>query len=290
MNIITWNTQWCCGMDGLVSPKRLIEHARSMADFDVLCLQEIADNYPHLQGQAGLNQAAQIAALLPDFQVFFGAAVHRFTPDGQAQRFGNLIATRLPPLQVQHHALPYPADPHVASMPRLCTSVIVQAPGLGVVRIMTTHLEYYSHLQRSAQVEALRALLHQSALQALQPPQASAEHAGTPFAPCQPAAHAVLCGDFNLSPTEAEYACIQAPIDGIEERWEDAWTIRHGQQAHAPTFRLFDRRYTPEPISCDFFFVSQSLRAHVRDICVDTQTQVSDHQPVLLTLSARSPH
>lgn len=285
MNIITWNTQWCCGMDGLVSPQRLIEHARSMADFDVLCLQEVADNYPHLQGQSGLNQAAQIAALLPGFEVFFGAAVHSFTPDGQAQRFGNLIATRLPPLQVQHHALPYPADPGVASMPRMCTSVSVHTPNLGAVTIMTTHLEYYSHMQRSAQIEALRALLQQSTMQAQQPPLDSAEHAGTPFASVQPAAHAVLCGDFNLSPTEDEYTRLQTAPDGSDEHWHDAWPLCHGQQAHTPTFRLFDRRYGPEAVSCDFFFVSQSLRSHVQSIRVDTQTQVSDHQPVLLTLA-----
>jgi endonuclease/exonuclease/phosphatase family metal-dependent hydrolase len=53
MNILTWNVQWCCGMDGLVSVERIVRHALQMGEqaggLDVLCLQEIAVNYPDLQ-------------------------------------------------------------------------------------------------------------------------------------------------------------------------------------------------------------------------------------------------
>jgi endonuclease/exonuclease/phosphatase family metal-dependent hydrolase len=38
MKLVTWNTQWCCGLDGLVSPGRIVQDARRLADFDVLCL------------------------------------------------------------------------------------------------------------------------------------------------------------------------------------------------------------------------------------------------------------
>ncbi|HEY1231476.1 MAG TPA: endonuclease, partial [Ramlibacter sp.] len=46
MRLLTWNTQWCCGLDGEVSPLRIVRVARELLDFDVLCLQEIAVNYP----------------------------------------------------------------------------------------------------------------------------------------------------------------------------------------------------------------------------------------------------
>ncbi|MGE5088336.1 MAG: endonuclease/exonuclease/phosphatase family protein, partial [Candidatus Levyibacteriota bacterium] len=46
MKLITWNVQWCRGVDGRVDPARIVAEARRFADFDVLCLQEIADNYP----------------------------------------------------------------------------------------------------------------------------------------------------------------------------------------------------------------------------------------------------
>jgi len=46
MKLITWNVQWCRGVDGRVDPARIVRHAKAIADFDVLCLQEIANNYP----------------------------------------------------------------------------------------------------------------------------------------------------------------------------------------------------------------------------------------------------
>ena len=55
MILITWNVQWCRGVDGRVDPARIVAEAKALADFDVLCLQEIADNFPHprLPGSAG---------------------------------------------------------------------------------------------------------------------------------------------------------------------------------------------------------------------------------------------
>ena len=67
MQLVTWNTQWCCGLDGVVSPQRIVEHARALADFDVLCLQEIAVHYPALAGNAGHDQVAQLRDLLPGY-------------------------------------------------------------------------------------------------------------------------------------------------------------------------------------------------------------------------------
>jgi hypothetical protein len=143
MELITWNTQWCRGIDGRVSPQRIVERARDLADFDVLCLQEIAQGFDGLPGHPG-DQPAEIAALLPGFRVFFGAAVDDLVADGTRQRFGNLVATRLPVAHVQHHPLPWPADPGADTMPRMCTVVTLHDPVLGALRVMTTHLEYCS--------------------------------------------------------------------------------------------------------------------------------------------------
>ena len=69
MKLITWNVQWCCGVDGKVDPARIVTEAKRQADFDVLCLQEIADNYPHprLAGSAGEDQFALLSTLLPGY-------------------------------------------------------------------------------------------------------------------------------------------------------------------------------------------------------------------------------
>lgn len=287
MQILTWNTQWCCGLDGRVDVARIVDGARALGPFDVLCLQEVAVNYPGLRGGAG-DQVAELQALLPGWQLFFGAAVDEFTAQGR-QRFGNLIATCLPVGQVQHLPLPWPADASVSSMPRMCTVVTVLDPQLGWVRVMSTHLEYYSKVQRMAQARALRALHRDACTRAAAGMPAGA--AGSPFQAKPHTLHAVLCGDFNLEAHEPEYTTLATPWAVGEEgalqagRWWDSWDVLHPGQPQPPTFKLYDRTYGPHPVACDFVWVSDSLRPHVRTWSSDSQTQASDHQPVLLGLA-----
>lgn len=276
MRLVTWNTQWCCGLDGEVSPQRIVDVARELADFDVLCLQEIAVNYPGLRGNAGHDQPELVADLLRGYDIVFGASVDEWDAQGVRSQFGNLIATRLPILQVRQHALPYPADPGVESIPRLCTAVTVRDPVLGPVRVMTTHLEFYSRRQRLAQAQALRELHQEACAQAAGPPRPLDD--GSAFGPKPHTAQAVLCGDFNLAPDTPEYGEITRP--GDQGRWWDSWRLLHGNAPHPPTFQLFEHSYLPAPVAFDFVFVSDALKDKVRSIAVDGSTQASDHQPV----------
>ena len=282
MNLITWNVQWFCGLDGAVSVERVVAEARAMADFDVLCLQEVAVNYPRLEGNAGFDQVARLRELLPGFEVCFGAAVEELGRDGQRQRFGNLVASRLPVAQVCHHALPYPADAGVRSMPRMCSSATLLT-ALGPVRVMTTHLEFYSTRQRAAQAQALVDLHAQACAHAARPP--LDDQSGQPFQSKPHSASAILCGDFNFETHDAEYPAVQAPPAPGVTRLNDAWRLAHGTAPHAPTFRLHDRRYGPLPIACDFVFVSDDLAPRVRRIEVNGASRASDHQPVWLELA-----
>ena len=288
MKLITWNVQWFCALDDVVSVERVVAEAHAMADFDVLCLQEVAVNYPRLEGNAGFDQVARLGELLPGFEVCFGAAVDemgRLGPRQQdvdkRQRFGNLVATRLPVTQVQHYPLPYPADTGVRSMPRMCTSVTVLAPW-GPVRVMTTHLEFYSPRQRMAQAQALVDIHAQACEQAAHPP--LDDETGGPFQNKVHTQDALLCGDFNLETSNAEYQVIQAAQGPDVTRLTDAWALVHGATVHAPTFRLHDQRYGPVPIACDFVFVSETLNGRVKRVEVNAQTKASDHQPVLIEL------
>jgi endonuclease/exonuclease/phosphatase family metal-dependent hydrolase len=282
MRLITWNVQWFCGLDDVVSVERIVDEARAMADFDVLCLQEVAVNYPRLTGNAGFDQVARLRALLPGFEVDFGAAVEELGRGGERQRFGNLVASRLPVAQVQHHALPWPADRGVRSMPRMCTSATLLS-ALGPVRVMTTHLEFYSTRQRAAQAQALRDLHAEACTQAESPP--LDDESGQPFQNKVHTRSALLCGDFNLETTNAEYEVIQSEPGAGATRLTDAWRCAHGARPHDPTFRLFDRRYGPVPICCDFVFVSEDLASRVSRIEVNLQSRASDHQPVLIELA-----
>lgn len=292
MQLVTWNVQWCCGLDGVVSAERMLDTVQAMGSADVLCLQEIAVNYPQLAGQPG-DQLAQLQALLPGWQLLYGPAVNEWTASGH-QQFGNLVATRLPVLQVQHYPLPYPADANVRSMPRMCTVVTVQDPQLGPVRVMNAHLEYHSQRQRLAQARFLRRLHFEALSHTYSAPQFAQD--GSPYQSKPHTEHAVLCGDFNFDSTQPEYSALRAKAEAMEcleagwpervvgARWHDAWRVLHPQQAQPPSFQLFDRQFAPEPVACDLVWVSDSLRSQVHGWEIDGQTQASDHQPLRVVI------
>jgi len=248
----------------------------------VLCLQEVADNYPGLAGlPAGVDQFAELARLLPDFHAVDGVAVERWTPGIGRQRFGNMVFCKPAPLQVLRHPLPRPPDAHHHSMPRMALEVVLDAPG-GPLRIMTTHLEYYAAVQRAAQVDALRHLQEAAASHVF--PGAPGKEA-SPFEPRPRGPRAVLTGDFNCDASDPLIARLQAPLAGAP-RWVDAWTCAHPGEPHAKTLGLYDdAQWHGQAFSFDFCFVTEDLAPAVRRLEVDPLTQASDHQPVLLELA-----
>jgi endonuclease/exonuclease/phosphatase family metal-dependent hydrolase len=303
MKIVTYNVQWFKGLDNVVDIARVINVARDMADFDALCMQEVAVNYATLTGTVHPNQPAIVKQLLPGFEVFFSPAIDELSPCGtMRQQFGNLIATRLPVRQVQHTPLPYP-NPPVAqptpSMQRIALTCTVQAPW-GPVRLITSHLEYYNQVMRHAQTRALRDLHLQGCALAAQP---SKTEQGTPYQPKPLTTDTVICGDFNFEPDSEEYATMIQTGEGqagakqtggaqtgavqTETKCHlvNSFDVLHPGKPYPSTFRIFDRTYGPEPVGCDFFFVSNSLTHRVKGFAVNQVTQASDHQPVLLELA-----
>ena len=118
MKLITWNIQWGLGIDGRVDLSRIIATARAMADFDVLCVQEVADNFPGLEGNDDADQFEQLARLLPGYERIEAYNVDVPAVDGRRARFGNAIYSRLPVLAARRHALPWPPEPGKTTMPR----------------------------------------------------------------------------------------------------------------------------------------------------------------------------
>jgi endonuclease/exonuclease/phosphatase family metal-dependent hydrolase len=254
-----------------------------MADFDVLNLQEVADNFPALEGNDDADQFAQLAALLPGCTAIAGHGVDVDGP-GRRRRFGNLIITRLPVISVRRHALPWPADPGRESMPRVAIEATLRLP-LGPVRVTTTHLEYYSPVQRAAQAARLRELHDEACDRAARPGFATAGRG--PFDLTAQTASAILTADFNFPPENPAYDDIQKPLASGGPAYRDAWALVNGRRTHEPTFCVHDHRYAKAPYCCDFVFVSEDLAARVRGIRVDLDTRVSDHQPVLLDFDDR---
>lgn len=280
LRIASWNVQWCRGVDGVVDPVRIAVRLKELGHFDVVCLQEVASGFGDLPGSAGEDQVALLAEHLPGLDVVYGAAVDLDDGEGGRARFGNALFSHYPVLQIFRHLLPWPADPAVPSMQRMALEAVLDTP-TGPLRVISTHLEYYSARQRAAQVEALRALHIQAcghAAQALRP-------AGEgPFRPLPYPRSLVLAGDFNCAPQAPEAQRLLEAFPGEVPALADAWTVAHPGVPHPPTAGVHMDNL---PTSClDRILVSADLVPRVAGLRVDAQTQASDHQPVLLELRA----
>ncbi len=280
MKLITWNIQSCKGCDGRIDARRIVEHARALADFDVLCLQEVSDGFPPLDG--GVDQFAQLAALLPAFSAIPGIALDMQAPDGRRARFGNLVLSRLPVAHALRHALPQPLDAAARSMPRMMLEATLLTDA-GPLRVMTTHLEYHSGTQRAAQADAILHAHANACDQARRPAPAappSSPYGGTPHT-----ASAILTGDFNFASDDPLHAALQQPHGPHVPRFADAWQRRYPGTAQPHTVGLYDHAQWPDSFACDFVYVTEDLVQRIDRIEIDTVTQASDHQPMLVILN-----
>lgn len=258
MRLLSWNVQWCRGMDGVVDPARIAAAARRLADPDVICFQEVASE--------------ELADLFPEYAAFFAWGVDTPQSGGGRSRFGNLLMSRLPVGRVRRHSLPWPPAPGNPSMPRVAVEAVIEAPS-GPVRVTTTHLEYYSAEHRAAQVGRLRALHAEACGDRL-----AVDEPG-PFRSAPLPESAILCGDFNFPPDD--------PLRGRIRHagFVDAWEALNPGVPHPPTFRVHEHGVEESPYCCDFMFVTLDLLARLRSIRIDPDNKASDHQPVILELT-----
>lgn len=249
MRLLSWNVQWCRGMDGRVDPRRIAAEIMRLADPDVACLQEIAVNDPELMGSSGEDQVSILSSELGACEAFFVPAVDLPGKRGRRQ-FGNLVLSRLPAGRVMRHQLPWPPAPQPQTMPRALLEVVVEAP-FGGLRVMTTHLEYYSGEHRGVQVARI-AELHR-----------------------ERAASALLCGDFNFKPEDPLHRRM------LEAGFADAWQALNAGKPRPATFHLYDGE---TPYCCDYVFLTPDLVPRLKSLRIDSQTQASDHQPLIVEL------
>lgn len=74
MKLLSWNIQWGRGMDGRVDLARVARDMRRSGDFDVICLQEVAINFPALPGNDACDQVAELSRLLPGYTPIYAPA------------------------------------------------------------------------------------------------------------------------------------------------------------------------------------------------------------------------
>jgi len=280
MRVVSWNIHWGCGKDGRIRIHAMIDVLRRLNP-DVICLQEVAANHPELDGSASANQFKQLAGAFGGYHAMEHAPSEIYK-NNVPRLFGNLILSKYRISQVHRHLLPWPADPeNPAGMPRGLLETVVEAPG-GKLRLLTTHLEYYSPRQRMAQVARIRELHAEACARAklFQPD----PNLDAPFQLGFRPGSAILCGDFNFAPDAEDYRALLAAQDDGALPLVDAWRARHGDMARAPTTGLHGFAWPERPECYDYFFVTDDLAGRVTAIDVQSETAASDHQPVVLDL------
>src|SRR5262245_199832 len=115
MRIVSWNVQWCRGVDGVVDPARIAAELRRIADPDVACLQETASGSADLPGSRGEDQPAALGGELPEYEPVVGWGVDVPGAGRARKRFGNMILSRLSLGRVRRHSLPWPPSPRAPS-------------------------------------------------------------------------------------------------------------------------------------------------------------------------------
>lgn len=273
MRITTWNVQWCRGIDGLVDPARIAAQLRRLGAPEIVCLQEVAADYPELPGSRGEDQAAELERALPEWHAVAAWAVDVPGVGRVRKRFGNMILSRYPVGRVLRHALPWPASPEAPAMPRIALEAIVHSP-LGPLRIVSTHLEYYSRQHRAAQIGRFAQLLRDE----WRAERKRVAEEG-PFHSEAAPVSTIVCGDFNLPPEDPLHRQM------LDIGFVDAWQALHPGMPHPPTFRVHQHDAGERPYCCDYVFLTPEFAPRLASIRVDGDNTASDHQPVIVELA-----
>ena len=280
LTIVSWNIQYGKGVDGHIDLGRIAETVHKDGLPDVLCFQEVSRNYP--SNDKGADQVKQLKNFFPDYESFFGVVHDRSGGKGEARKqFGNLVLSRISPVQVLYHLLPSPADPEVRFMSRQITELVIPANTTDL-RVMTTHLEFFSEIQQLAQIQRIREI-HEEAINQFHNPGKDMQN--TPFELVRRPEKTVICGDFNFIPDSIPYRKMTTSFSNKNMNIVDAWKTQDEGVLHPPTCGIFDlKQWKIGPHCRDYFFISQSLAKKINKISVNTETDASDHQPIRLVL------
>ena len=233
--LVSWNIQYGKGVDGRIDLGRIAETVHKDELPDVLCLQEISRNYPSTDD--GADQVKELEDLFPGYEPFFGAVHDRSGgKDKTRKQFGNLILTRISPVQVLHHLLPSPADPNVRFMSRQVAELVIPTNTIDL-RLMTTHLEFFSEIQQLAQIERIREIHEEASWQFHRP---GKDMPDTPFELLKRPEKTIICGDFNFIPDSTPYQKMTARFPEKKMDLIDAWRTLHKGNSHTPTCGIFD--------------------------------------------------
>jgi endonuclease/exonuclease/phosphatase family metal-dependent hydrolase len=289
LSIVTYNIQWGKGRDQAIDLDRI---ARTVAEADIICLQEVERNW---RDQPYPDQALRLADLLPQREWVYGPSLDLGGGVGKPRRqCGNMILSRYPISSTRNLPLPARAVHGHMNDQQAMIEAVIEA-GNGGVRIYNVHLNYLSQRQRREQVALIKNFIARAPLDG-GPVTSPGKTSSGPEddwivlpngkLPLMPAS-AILLGDFNAGTQSPEYQDIAGETGPIHGRlteagaFADALTVSGLDEAEGVTF---PGGGTERPQRLDHCFVSMDLVDAVKSAWIDDSAMGSDHQPVWVQL------
>ena len=156
------------------------------------------------------------------------------------------------------------ADPeHPAGMPRGMIETVLEAPG-GKLRVLTTHLEYYSPLQRRAQVRRIRELHCGSLRAGRHLPARARPRAAVPAG--LPARHRASTAAIQFAPDSEDYRHCWRRAEAWRPGPGRCLAVRHGDMRARRPPACTASRGRSKPECYDYFFVTEDLAPRVAEV------------------------
>jgi len=280
VKILSWNIQATKGCDDRFDAARIVDKIKGYGELDVICLQEIARHIPDLNGD---DQLEIIVHYLPNYRVVWGAGFSAYSDNAHTAEFGNLSLVK--PALLLHskvHILPSPVINEL-QIPRVMVEVTLNYDEQRI-SVYNTHLSFHSERERIAQLASLTTLRDEILAMSPTLPHSDAEG---PYRFANRCQDVILCGDLNVDSDSSVFT------DSITAaHWVDCWAVQSANLNDAemrdrqPTCGCYDRIQWPQgPHVRDYFLATKNLADKTARVSVDTETDASDHQPVLLELA-----
>tara|TARA_B110000967_G_scaffold198212_1_gene230928 strand:+ start:59 stop:898 length:840 start_codon:yes stop_codon:yes gene_type:complete len=277
MRILSWNVQYGKSVNSGSDFSRTLDYIKSLGNFDIICLQEVARHMTAYCTQEQPDQCQLAQQYFPNHIALWGSGYSwpsATSNPKDRQEFGNLTLVKDPLLDFKVHQLPQPAVLGKWQMPRVAIEACVNSK-MGPLSIINTHLAYHDGNEAQLQLEHLQAI-ELDRLAHLKYPKA---HGPGCFQEGYLASARILCGDFNFDPKSTHYQY------QINHGWIDTWKHSSPVQIQPATCGIFDKVQWTQGGHCrDYFWLSNELITYPVNVSVDSTTDLSDHQPITLEI------
>ena len=293
MKLMSYNIQYGKGKDGRFDLERI---SGEIGTADVVALQEV-ERFWKRSGMR--DEPAELGELLPEYHWVYGAnldvdASYRDDQNhliNRRRQHGTMILSRPPILSSRNFPLPKYGTLNQHSIQQGALEAVIETPA-GAIRVYSLHLHHIVSEVRMMQLEALlevhrRAPMEGGAWSGKHP---NSEEGWTEGKMPPMPREAVLMGDFNFTPDQAEYDLLVGPRDPKYGRlnnldgFVDAWVAAGNPENGGPTSLPYGKERENKYRRIDYCFVSTSLAHRVRAAKVGVNAQGSDHQPLLVEI------